>query len=125
MSFDFENCWDCPVPLWDVVVQYLLSLLAGLAAQWLRYQKPLPVRGLGLLLLGCASLSMASWGLYIPRWGVQELGPIPFPIERVFFTSMAVAYFASLTKVGRRLRASQPSHGLDSGSQDDHAREAR
>jgi hypothetical protein len=95
MEFDLRNCWDCPVPLWLVLAQYAVLILAGGAGAWMQRRQRPGVRALGTLLVVGTLLWAALATLTTPRWGIWRSDD---PLE-VFGLRTTYAIFAALDLV--------------------------
>ena len=92
MDFSFKNCWDCPVPLWTLLVQFALLFLSGAVGAWMWRTCRRGVRELGAMIATFTLLWAAEITLVVPRWGILR-DDVPF---NVFANHVTYLIFAGL-----------------------------
>jgi hypothetical protein len=49
VDFSLKNCWDCPVPLWTVFLQFAILFVAAASGAWMISKRRFGIRELGIL----------------------------------------------------------------------------
>jgi hypothetical protein len=110
-----ENCWDCPVPLFDVLLQFaIMAVLVALGARMQRADRQV-FRGLGWMLTVVALFFAAIYTIVIPRWGISTSNvPLAVWPRRTSWLILAVldSVLAGIALLARR------SRGIDRVSSD-------
>ena len=77
VEFSPTDCWDCPIPFSEVLVQYGLMLVLIVAATAMQEARRQFIRGLGFLLTAPLLLWAVVYTSVIPRWGISNSLDVP------------------------------------------------
>jgi hypothetical protein len=91
MDMSWKNCWDCPVPLWGVLLQFGLLFLAGAAGAWLLKRRGSGLRELGIVIIALSVLWAAAITRIVPRWGILRWGTLR-NIDQIDIFTQRTAY---------------------------------
>jgi hypothetical protein len=70
MELSLENCWDCPVPLARLLLEFSVLAVVLIAGTWLLRRRGPALRGCGALLVAGVSLLAVTLTSAVPRWGI-------------------------------------------------------
>lgn len=116
MNPNFKNCYDCPVTLTSVALQF--ALLAGMVALgcWLLTLRFRSLRALGAGVAVVGFFLSLSFTATAPRWGiinpfVQKFAVFSRPTAYGIYFAIDIAFFAALVlasrSYARRIRESR------------------
>jgi hypothetical protein len=106
-----EDCWDCPIPLSDVLLCYAVMLVLIVIATAMQEASRQPIRGIGFLLTALILFFAVVETSVIPRWGISRtldvpLGVWPRRMSWLFLGSLDLLLFA-IVFFGNRRRAAK------------------
>ena len=105
MDISWKNCWDCPVPLWTVLLQFALLFLAAAAGAWMLKRRRPGTRELGILVITLTLLWAAAITRAVSRWGILR-SDAPFDVfaqrtTHLIFAVLGATLVAVIFVVGR------------------------
>jgi hypothetical protein len=111
VDFSVKNCWDCPIPLWNLLLQFALLYLAGAYGGWSLNMRRAGMRDLGVLIVALTILWAAAVTWTVPRWGIlRSEASVDVFLERTtyaIFAALDVGLLAVIV-VARRLTLKEP-----------------
>ena len=106
MTFDLENCWDCPIPLSEVLAQYGLLVVILIVSAGMMGARRQFFRGLGWMATVLVLFWAAVFTWVVPTWGIigAPRGR-SWPILLGFDAALCLVGYASFRLVRWRLHS--------------------
>jgi uncharacterized membrane protein len=83
MDMSFKNCWDCPIPLGMLLLNYLILAVLLAGGAWMHRSTRYAVQGLGAVTVVLMSMWTAVFTSVVPNWGIRwSESPLTFLSER-------------------------------------------
>ncbi|HEX2120431.1 MAG TPA: hypothetical protein VHL59_02215 [Thermoanaerobaculia bacterium] len=71
MDMSLMDCWDCPVPLAELLLSFLLPVAIGAGAARLQRARSRALQAVGAVLIAIALLSALVLTAFVPNWGIR------------------------------------------------------
>jgi len=80
VDFSMKDCWDCPIPLSDVLIYFAVMLVLIVTASAMQESRLQPIRATGFLLTALILFFAVVYTSVIPRWGISRGADVPLDV---------------------------------------------